>query len=123
MDSARALLTGVFVVIVAAAGMALHADYRPNVPGTSASAAVAADTTSHTAEAGTPFITALPSPGDGADVSYEMIRAPALSWLIDRSFLWDTRPGDAGTHTVLIERSTGTGTDTLVLSITLTPAD
>lgn len=120
MISNRALLIGVFGVFLAAAGTALHADYRPNVPPASPPVLVPVDTLTHSAEAGTALITALPASADGTDVSYDLVRAPALSWLVDRSFLWDTRPEDAGTHTVLIERSSDARTDTLTLSITLT---
>jgi len=62
------------------------------------------DTLRPTVRAGEPLILALPDTLDARPVAaYALVRAPALSWLVDRSFLWRTRPGDAGTHRLLFK--------------------
>jgi hypothetical protein len=43
----------------------------------------------------------LPAVIDGRSVAtYQLVRSPALSWLVGRSFFWRTRPGDTGAHTI-----------------------
>ena len=62
------------------------------------------DTLSSTVRAGETLILALPDTLDARPVaSYAVVRAPARSWLVDRSFLWRTLPRDAGTHRLLFE--------------------
>ena len=50
---------------------------------------------------GEPLVVALP--GDPA-WTFRTLRAPALSWLVGRSFYWRTMPGERGREYVLIER-------------------
>lgn len=119
MNGIRNFLLGVICLLIAAATTGLHADWESNVPLTPASPVVSTDTIEHSAEAGQPLITALP-PDGGSEVSYDVIRAPGLSWLVDRSFFWNTRPEDVGTHLILFERHSDSATDTLALSVTLT---
>lgn len=83
--------------------------------------AAASDTLRYTARAGQPFIVALPARVGGAEATYRPLEAPALSWLVDRSFYWNVQPGESGTLPVVFERRTpGGGADTLVLLVDLT---
>jgi hypothetical protein len=100
--------------------MRLHAGLPANVPEHRLLAALDTIRVEHSDEAGSAVITTLPAPDGDSDGSYEVIRAPAMSWLVDRSFLWDTRPEDAGQHTFLFRRVSDGQTDTVALSITLT---
>ncbi len=62
------------------------------------------DTLRSTVRAGETLILALPDTlGARPVASYAVVRAPARSWLVDRSFLWRTLPRDAGTHRLLFE--------------------
>ena len=64
---------------------------------------------------GEPVVTALP--GESA-WTFRSLRAPALSWLVGRSFYWKTLPGERGREFVLIERRyQSVPQDTLVLVI------
>jgi hypothetical protein len=69
------------------------------------------DTLHASADAGEPLVLLLP------EASYAIRCAPALSWLVQRSFMWNTVPADTGRHEILLGR-TGTP-DTLVLIITV----
>lgn len=81
----------------------------------SASAAVS-DTLRHSVRGGEVLIIDLPEELDGQPVdSYSLLHAPALSWLVDYSFMWRTLPQDAGRHNVLIHAD-GLA-DTLVVAI------
>lgn len=78
------------------------------------------DTTLHRVRAGNVLIVALPAEIEGEKVArYMLVRAPALSWLIDRSLMWRTTPQDAGTYEMLIrfEPSGSPTSDTLHVSI------
>lgn len=81
-------------------------------PPTDGPAAPAADTLRFAVPSGEALVTALP-----ADGSYRVLRAPALSWLVDRSFFWQTLPAERGREFVLLERRRGDRTDTLVLVV------
>ncbi len=77
-----------------------------------------ADTLRETVTAGEDLILTLPPSNDAA---YTIVRAPALSWLVDRSFFWRTRPDEAGTHTVTFRAaSESASADTLVVRVTVT---
>lgn len=81
----------------------------------SAPAAVS-DTLRHSVRRGDVLIIDLPEELDGRPVdSYSLLHAPALSWLIDYSFMWRTLAQDAGRHNVLIRADALA--DTLVLAI------
>lgn len=79
------------------------------------------DTLRYTAPAGRVFITALPDTlGGRAVAAYALLQAPALSWLVDRSFFWRTRPEDAGRTLLLFEaRHAAPPADTLAILVTL----
>jgi hypothetical protein len=79
------------------------------------------DTLRRSVEAGTSLILALPEALNGAPVSqYAMLRGPKLSGVAGRSLAWPTRPGDAGTHAILLRAlHRGTPTDTLVVEVSV----
>ena len=82
--------------------------------------AIQADTLRYAVTAGQPIIVQLPDEHRGRDASYRLLRGPALSWLVDRSFFWRTLSSEYGTMHVLIERrAEGRERDTLVLAITV----
>jgi hypothetical protein len=59
--------------------------------------------------------------GDRPVASYRVLRAPALSWLVDRSILWRTRSGDVGDHTLLVSAALADAPpDTLAILVTVT---
>lgn len=82
--------------------------------------AIAADTLRYDVRAGEPLLVALPAQVRGQAVEYELDRAPALSWLVDRSFMWKTTPGERGVLLIRIRR-TAAGADMapLVLLVTV----
>ena len=118
MNTAHPSRTGLILLVLVAA-LGLHAHSRAFVPAAPA-VEMPADTLELSVEAGTPLITALPAAPDDSSVTYEVVRAPALSWLVDRSFFWDTRAQDAGSHEIVFRRTTDARTDTVVLSVTVT---
>ncbi len=68
---------------------------------------------------GEPLVTLLPGEDD---VTFRVLRAPALSWLVGRSFYWKTLPAERGREYVLIERSRGDVVrDTLVVVVEVGP--
>ncbi|MEM1057305.1 MAG: hypothetical protein AAGI52_17445 [Bacteroidota bacterium] len=76
------------------------------------------DTLRYQVRAGHTLIVALPTDVEGREVDYRLLEAPALSWLVDRSFMWRTTPGERGTLPILVERSEQGGSpDTLVLLV------
>ena len=82
----------------------------------------ASDTLRAEAVAAQPFILALPDSLSDAPVErYAVQRAPTLSWLVDRSFLWHPQPSDTGSHTFHFEAAQADTTRTLVLLVTLQP--
>ena len=83
-------------------------------PETQPNEVAAADTLRFSLAAGDALVTSLP--GD-ASATYRVVRAPALSWLVGRSFFWQTVPAERGREFVLLERERGGRTDTLVLVI------
>lgn len=88
----------------------------------SAAQASSADTLRYSVRAGETLIVALPPRAAGSEVRYEVEQAPALSWLVDRSFLWRTLAQERGILPVRFRRfgSSGGG-DTLVLLVEITP--
>ena len=72
--------------------------------------------------AGETLIVALPPRVAGREVRYQVQQAPALSWLVDRSFMWRTLRQERGTLPVRFRRTGGAGgTDELVLLVEITP--
>lgn len=75
----------------------------------------ASDTVRLSIESGEPLVTALPGESSW---TFRTLRAPALSWLVGRSFYWKTLPGERGREFVLIERRyRSEPQDTLVLVV------
>jgi hypothetical protein len=71
--------------------------------------------------AGETLIVALPGRIGGSEVSYEVIEAPALSWLVDRSFMWRTLSRERGTLPVRLRRTlSGRAAEDLVLLVEIT---
>jgi hypothetical protein len=74
--------------------------------------------------AGDPLIVALPDTLEGrTDVHYDVLHAPALSWLAGSSFYWRTRRADTGPHTMRFRalypgRRVAPDTVTLVVKVT-----
>ncbi|HLT46900.1 MAG TPA: hypothetical protein VK002_06700 [Rubricoccaceae bacterium] len=80
--------------------------------------AVAADTIRTAVRAGEALIVPLPERHAGGEATYRVLSAPALSWLVDRSFFWQTLPSERGLRLVVFERTVrGAGRDTLVLAV------
>ena len=77
----------------------------------------ATDTLRYSVRAGDPLIVALPAAEGGREVTYRLVDAPALSWLVDRSFMWRTTEQERGTLPILIERMPSR--ERLVLMVTL----
>ncbi len=106
----------VFPVLAAAlllVGTAFHAP--PPAPGGSAPA----DTLRLSVGSGEPLVTLLP--GD-EDITFRPLRAPALSWLVGRSFYWNILPAERGREFVLVERRRREEPlDTLVIVVDVEP--
>lgn len=84
-------------------------------PSTLSSPAASSDTLRLSVASGEPLVASLP--GDPA-WTFRTLRAPALSWLVGRSFYWRTLPGERGREYVLIERRyRGEPQDTLVVVV------
>lgn len=79
--------------------------------------ATAADTLRYSVPAGEALIVNLPPRHRGNEASYRLLKAPALSWLVDRSFFWRTTAGERGRLPILVERRSGSSRDTLVLLV------
>lgn len=82
-----------------------------------------ADTLRRRATVGEALIMTLPDALANRPVAtYRLVRAPALSWLVDRSLLWRPRPDDVGTHALLVHAAfAGTPPDTLTILVDVTP--
>jgi hypothetical protein len=79
----------------------------------------AGDTLRYQVRAGQPLLVALPSRAGGREAAYSVVSAPAMSWLVDRSFFWQTIPTERGLMPVLF-RQTAAEADTLVLLVEIT---
>lgn len=91
-----------------------NAQTPPNV---GLSQATAADTLRYSVPAGEALIANLPPRHRGNPATYRLLEAPALSWLVDRSFFWQTTAGERGRLPILVERRFGSSRDTLVLLV------
>ncbi len=98
------------------------AEQVPPVLEAHAAHTVPADTLRRRVQAGEPLIMTLPAMlGDRPVASYRFLRAPALSWLVDRSILWRTRSSDIGTHALLVGAALADAPpDTLTILVTVT---
>ena len=74
---------------------------------TSAATAAAGDTLHYQVRAGQPFLVVLPARADGRPAAYRAVSAPAMSWLVDRSFFWQTLPTERGLMPVVFEPTPG----------------
>ena len=81
----------------------------PSAPArpTSAATAAAGDTLHYQVRAGQPFLVVLPARADGRPAAYRAVSAPAMSWLVDRSFFWQTLPTERGLMPVVFEPTPG----------------
>lgn len=100
----------------------VSAEHAPPVLEARAARAVPADTLRRRVQAGEPLIMTLPAMvADRPVASYRFLRAPALSWLVDRSILWRTRPEDVGEHALLVGAALADAPpDTLTILVTVT---
>jgi hypothetical protein len=82
-----------------------------------------ADTVRRRIAAGEPLIMTLPGAlSDRSVAAYRLLRAPALSWLVGRSFFWRTRSEDIGTHALLVRAAFDQSPpDTLTILVDVTP--
>lgn len=100
--------------LLLAAALLLGASVLPTPP-PSPVADAPPDTLRLAVRSGQPLVTALPGESSW---TFRALRAPALSWLVDRSFYWKTLPGERGREFVLIERRyRSEPQDTLVLVV------
>ncbi len=107
------LLLPLFAAALLLLGTAFH------TPPTTTAADRPADTLRLSVRSGEPLVTLIPG---GDDDTFRMLRAPALSWLVGRSFYWKTLADERGREFVLIERRVrGEVRDTLVLVIDVAP--
>ena len=80
-----------------------------------------ADTVRYTVRAGETLIVALPGGLAGAEVTYQVLEAPALSWLVDRSFMWRTLARERGVLPVRLRRTApGRAPEDVVLLVEIT---
>ena len=80
-----------------------------------------ADTLHARVRAGETLIVALPAAPGGAEATYRAVEAPALSWLVDRSFMWKTLAAERGELAVVFERRGGLAPEEVVLLVEITP--
>ena len=78
-----------------------------------------AETLSYIVQAGEVLIFNLPELLDGKKIDeYKIKRAPALSWLVKRSFFWRTLAKDVGEHEVLLNAMVnGSSVESVVVEI------
>ena len=80
-----------------------------------------ADTLRYEVASGDPLIVSLPARADGSEATYEVLEAPALSWLVDRSFFYQTVRGERGDLAIRLLRTTAAGRETpVILLVTIT---
>ncbi|GAB5535795.1 MAG: hypothetical protein Rubg2KO_20440 [Rubricoccaceae bacterium] len=109
------LVAACFVTLSAFSPAERGADRLPSVQPTSA------DTLRYDVPAGDPLILALPARVNGEEATYHVMDAPALSWLVDHSFFYQTVRGERGELAIRFRRTTASGTqDPVVLLVTIT---
>ena len=80
-----------------------------------------ADTLRYEVRAGLPLIVGLPATHGGQPAQYRLRDAPALSWLVDRSFVWMTDARERGRLAITVEASAdGVAPEPLVLLVDVT---
>ena len=88
----------------------------PSAAARPAASVPAGDTLRYQVRAGQPFLVVLPARADGRPAAYRVTSAPAMSWLVDRSFFWQTLPTERGLMPVVFEPTPGGG-EPLVLMV------
>lgn len=108
-------------LLLAAAGLFVAAapPQRTAAPARYADSAHA-DTLRAQVRAGETLIVALPAPAGAAEATYRAVDPPALSWLVDRSFMWRTLPAERGVLPITFERR-GASPGEVVLLVEITP--
>ena len=91
-------------LLVCALGLAPTASAERAPMARSSEQASRADTLRYSVRAGETLIVSLPARAGGNEVTYEIDEAPALSWLVDRSFMWRTLARERGTLPVRLRR-------------------
>ena len=76
------------------------------------------DTLRYEVRAGHALLVSLPPRVGTSEASYSVVSAPAMSWLVDRSFLWQTIPAERGVMPIVFRRTPGG--DDLVLMVEVT---
>jgi len=106
------------IAAVLVAGLSF-VDARPVAahPVEAARRVAAADTIRTTVQAGEALVVALPEQHGGAEATYRVVEAPALSWLVDRSFFWQTLASERGLRLVRFERTAGGARSPFVLAV------
>jgi len=108
-------------LLICALGLAPAATAeRAPVPPPYGAPQASADTLRYSVRAGETLIVALPGSVAGADVAYEVIEAPALSWLVDRSFMWRTLARERGTQPLRHPRIGGGAPEEVVHHVEIT---
>jgi len=109
------LVAACFVTLSAFSPAERGVDRLPSVQPT------VADTLRYEVAAGDPLIVSLPARVDGAEATYTVMEAPALSWLVDHSFFYQTVRGERGELAIRFRRTTPSGAqEPVVLLVTIT---
>lgn len=116
MSLVRAAVSVLFGAALVAALPAERADAAAWSP---APRSGVADTLRYQVRAGDALLVSLPPRVGGAEVAYAVVQAPAMSWLVDRSFLWQTIPTERGLMAVVLSQTAAARED-LVLLIEVT---
>ncbi len=112
-----AILVVAGAALAGSARSAERADAAPSSPQRTSEAA--GDTLRYEVRAGQAFLVALPARVGGAPAEYRVVSAPAMSWLVDRSFFWQTIASERGLMPVVFQYSPAPD-DTLVLLVEVT---
>ena len=121
MSLARTVALAALLVAVAPAERAAASAWSPErTAAAPISEPVVADTLRYQVRAGQPLLVSLPSRVGGREATYGVEVAPAMSWLVDRSFFWQTLASERG-EVAVVFRQTAAAEDVLVLLVEVTP--
>ena len=113
---------GLLVCALALSAEASAERAAPAGPYVAAEGSARADTLRYEVRAGDALIVGLPARVGGGEATYDLVDAPALSWLVDRSFVWQTLTQERGTLAVRVRRTVaGRAPDEVVLLVQITP--
>ena len=114
--------TVLFAALLAGAAPAERATAPASSPERSPGRAAGAvsDTLRYQVRAGQPLLVSLPARVGGREATYGVEVAPAMSWLVDRSFFWQTLASERG-EVAVVFRQTAAAEDVLVLLVEVTP--